>query len=103
MEMKDLKPYKGKYAEIAVYDDGAGIAEIIDVDEEKIKLIWVQYTSCYTCQVYGAEIYTGPTTYRINDICNIGRAKIESRTEADCLRAESLKNDVDIFRRYYAL
>ena len=49
MEMKDLKPYKGKYVEIAVYDDGAGIAEIVDVDEEKIKLIWVQYTSCYNC------------------------------------------------------
>ena len=40
---------------------------------------------------------------RINDICNIGRAKITSRKEADFLRAESLKNDVDIFRRYYAL
>lgn len=101
--MKDLKPYKGKYAEIAVYDDGAGIAEIVDVDKEKIKLIWVQYTSCYNCQVYGAEIYSRPTTYRINDICNIGRAKIESRTEADFLRAESLKNDEEIFRRYYAL
>ena len=66
MEMKDLKSYMGKYAEIALYDDGAGTAEIIDVNEEKIKLMWVQYTSCYDCQ-------------------------------------ESLKNDVDIFRRYYAL
>ena len=46
MEMKDLKSYMGKYAEIALYDDGAGTAEIIDVNEEKIKLMWVQYTSC---------------------------------------------------------
>ena len=75
----------------------------VDVNEEKIKLMWVQYTSCYDCQVYGAEIYFRPTTYGINDICNIGRAKITSRKEADFLRAESLKNDVDIFRRYYAL
>ena len=103
MEMKDLKSYMGKYAEIALYDDGAGTAEIIDVNEEKIKLMWVQYTSCYDCQVYGAEIYFRPTTYGINDICNIGRAKITSRKEADFLRAESLKNVVDIFRRYYAL
>lgn len=103
MEMKDLTPYKGKYAEIAVYDDGAGIAEIVDVDEEEIKLIWVRYTRCYDCQVYGAEIYTRPTTYGIDDICSIGRAEIESRKEADFLRAESLKYDVDIFRRYYAL
>ena len=63
MEMKDLKSYMGKYAEIALYDDGAGTAEIIDVNEEKIKLMWVQYTSCYDCQVYGAEIYFRPTTY----------------------------------------
>ena len=46
MEMKDLKSYMGKYAEIALYDDGAGTAEIIDVNEEKIKLCLLYTSRC---------------------------------------------------------
>lgn len=103
MEKKDLESYRGSFVEIAVYDDGAGTAEIIDVNRDNVILLWFQYTSCYNCQVYGAEIYFRPTTYKIEDIYKIERSKINSREVAELLRSESLKNDADIFRRFYAL
>lgn len=103
MVEKDFKDFIGTYAEIEVYDEGAGIAEILDVKDGMVKLLWLQHTSCYSCQVYGAEIYFKPTIYEIGDIYKLRRAKINCRKEADLIRAESLKNDMDIFRRFYAL
>lgn len=77
--IKINKDAEGKCAQVDIYDDFGGLAEILEVFEDRVKLQWIYGVSCYSCCVYSPKVYTEPTVYDFDSIAEYkNERKIDS-------------------------
>lgn len=89
-----------KVAVITVYDEGSGIAEILERTDKKIKLQWINFVACYSFQVYSKRMYSEPTEYNLKDVYDIDKENEIDELEIKRQRILSIVRDREIFSRY---
>lgn len=92
----------GKCANVTIYDNFSGLAEIkgIDTIKRKITVQWINGSACYGCQVYSIEQYTKPETYSWSSVAEYKNECELSTDEIMRQRNESIAYDEPIFERY---
>lgn len=102
-ELKKLAENKD-VIKIAIYDEGSGIAEVLNYDEgnDEVALQWVTFCPCYDSQVYSKDIYNEQSVYGVECVAELKPASI-SRDEIAQRREKSIEYDKPIFERHQKL
>lgn len=95
-----------RVAQLSLYDDGTGYAEILEEASAKNNYVWkfrwITFTPCYDCQTYGENLYMEPIYVKPEEICSITYEDWEKEKITE-KRKQSLENDKSVFARYAAI
>lgn len=93
----------GKIADVSVYDDLSGVAEVKDVSGDVVTLQWIFAISCYPTQVFSEEVYTEDCTYNLSEIADYDNERDMDSSEIQNWREASIMEDKLIFERFNRL
>lgn len=101
--IKSIKEIEsGSVVSLAIYDEGEGLAEFVNCTDSGIVTVkWFEFNSCYDCQVFDKNIFTENSSYNVSDIAELSVVDYEGDVEKR--RAESIKENAPVFKRYKKL
>lgn len=101
-KVNDLIPYVGKNILLSLYDECSGYCRVVNADKTAAIVHWYSYSPCYSCGVYGRNVYEKEYSIRNESIAEVNECLL-STDKLQQLRIDCLKNEEYIFQRFEEL